>query len=157
MEGFVVVAGTLDPGGLPNPLGKEVVQQAGAWLLNYQHWPLTMLGAGAGLYRHAGGFGAGARGQNAAGGFCVLGGECGGGDWHFCRVDVSVLSCPAAAIFARTLTVWDATSSHLTLTVMFFAIILIMPVVVAYTGWAFNVMRGKVTAEYVRENDHSAY
>ncbi len=41
--------------------------------------------------------------------------------------------------------------------VFFFAIILIMPVVVAYTGWAFNVMRGKVTAEYVRENDHSAY
>ena len=36
-------------------------------------------------------------------------------------------------------------------------VILIMPVVVAYTGWAFNVMRGKVTAEYVRENDHSAY
>ena len=25
-----VAAGTLDPGGLPNPLGKEVVQQAGA-------------------------------------------------------------------------------------------------------------------------------
>lgn len=88
MEGFVVVAGTLDPGGSPNPLGKEVVQQAGAWLLNYQHWPLTMLvpvlayiGMLAALVL--------ARGQNAAG-FRVLGGECGGGDWHFCRVDVSV-------------------------------------------------------------------
>ena len=64
---------------------------------------------------------------------------------------------PSSSDFRSSLTVWDATSSHLTLTVMFFAIILIMPVVVAYTGWAFNVMRGKVTAEYVRENDHSAY
>ena len=64
---------------------------------------------------------------------------------------------PSSSDLRSGLTVWDATSSHLTLTVMFFAIILIMPVVVTYTGWAFNVMRGKVTAEYVRENDHSAY
>lgn len=40
---------------------------------------------------------------------------------------------------------------------MFFATIIMMPIIVAYTSWAFRVMRGKVTAEYVRENNHSAY
>lgn len=155
MEGFVVVAGTLDPGGLPNPLGKEVVQQAGAWLLNYQHWPLTMLvpvlayvGMLAALLLARAGKTLLAFVCSAVSVAAVIG---------TFAVSMFPFILPSSSDFRSSLTVWDATSSHLTLTVMFFAIILIMPVVVAYTGWAFNVMRGKVTAEYVRENDHSAY
>ena len=155
MEGFVVVAGTLDPGGLPNPLGKEVVQQAGAWLLNYQHWPLTMLvpvlayiGMLAALVLARAGKTLLAFVCSAVSVAAVIG---------TFAVSMFPFILPSSSDFRSSLTVWDATSSHLTLTVMFFAIILIMPVVVAYTGWAFNVMRGKVTAEYVRENDHSAY
>ena len=155
MEGFVVAAGTLDPGGLPNPLGKEVVQQAGAWLLNYQHWPLTMLvpvlayvGMLAALLLARAGKTLLAFVCSALSVASVIG---------TFAVSMFPFILPSSSDLRSGLTVWDATSSHLTLTVMFFAIILIMPVVVTYTGWAFNVMRGKVTAEYVRENDHSAY
>ena len=32
-----------------------------------------------------------------------------------------------------------------------------LPLVLLYTGWAYRVMRGKVTADYVRAHEHSAY
>jgi len=32
-----------------------------------------------------------------------------------------------------------------------------MPLIILYTGWAYRVMRGKVTADYVRKNEHGAY
>jgi cytochrome d ubiquinol oxidase subunit II len=32
-----------------------------------------------------------------------------------------------------------------------------MPLIVAYTSWAYRVMRGKVTEQYVRDNEHAAY
>jgi cytochrome d ubiquinol oxidase subunit II len=53
--------------------------------------------------------------------------------------------------------VWDSVSSHLTLGIMFWATMLFMPLIVLYTSWAYSVMRGKVTAAYIRENEHGAY
>lgn len=35
--------------------------------------------------------------------------------------------------------------------------LIFMPIIVAYTSWAYSVMAGKVTAAYIRENEHSAY
>jgi cytochrome bd ubiquinol oxidase subunit II len=58
---------------------------------------------------------------------------------------------------ASSLTVWDSVSSHLTLGIMFWATLIFMPMIIFYTSWAYSVMRGKVTAEYVQKNDHAAY
>lgn len=54
-----------------------------------------------------------------------------------------------------SLTVWDATSSHLTLMWMFVATALFLPIVVIYTGWVYRVMRGKVTKQRIDEQTHS--
>jgi cytochrome d ubiquinol oxidase subunit II len=35
--------------------------------------------------------------------------------------------------------------------------LIFMPLIILYTRWAYRVMAGKVTAAYVRENNHSAY
>jgi len=43
-----------------------------------------------------------------------------------------------------SLTVWDASSSHLTLFIIFIATIVFLPIVITYTAWVFHVMRGKV-------------
>jgi len=43
------------------------------------------------------------------------------------------------------LTVWDASSSSLTLAIMLGTTILILPVVIAYTIWVYRVLRGPVT------------
>ncbi|HPR06023.1 MAG TPA: cytochrome d ubiquinol oxidase subunit II, partial [Denitromonas sp.] len=64
---------------------------------------------------------------------------------------------PSSTAPNASLTVWDSVSSHLTLTIMFFATLIFMPIIIAYTSWAYKVMSGKVTAAYVRENSHSAY
>ena len=64
---------------------------------------------------------------------------------------------PSSTHLAASLTVWDSVSSHLTLGIMFWATVLFMPFIVVYTGWAYRVMRGKVTAAYIRENEHGAY
>ena len=64
---------------------------------------------------------------------------------------------PSSTDPRSSLTVWDSVSSHLTLSIMFFATLIFMPIIIAYTSWAYSVMAGKVTAAYVRENSHSAY
>ena len=80
---------------------------------------------------------------------------------------VSVIATAGAAMFPfvmpsstqlnASLTVWDSVSSHLTLGIMFWATVIFMPLIVLYTSWAYRVMRGKVTAAYIRENEHGAY
>jgi cytochrome d ubiquinol oxidase subunit II len=64
---------------------------------------------------------------------------------------------PSSSTPNHSLTVWDGVSSHLTLSLMFWAVLILVPIIVLYTGWAYKVMGGKVTAAYVRENDHSTY
>ncbi len=64
---------------------------------------------------------------------------------------------PSSTMPAASLTVWDSVSSHLTLGIMFWATLIFMPLIVVYTSWAYRVMRGKVTAAYIRENEHGAY
>jgi cytochrome d ubiquinol oxidase subunit II len=56
-----------------------------------------------------------------------------------------------------SLTVFDATSSHLTLNVMFIAVVVFLPIIVVYTSWVYRVMRGKITEEKIREETHSVY
>ena len=80
---------------------------------------------------------------------------------------VGVIGTAGAALFPfvmpsssdprSSLTVWDSTSSHLTLALMFWATLLFMPIIIFYTGWAYRVMRGKVTVDDIRANEHSAY
>ena len=64
---------------------------------------------------------------------------------------------PSSTNPVSSLTVWDSVSSHLTLMVMLYAVVLLLPIVVIYTSWAYSVMAGKVTQAYIRENDHTAY
>jgi cytochrome d ubiquinol oxidase subunit II len=35
--------------------------------------------------------------------------------------------------------------------------LIFMPLILFYTSWAYRVMRGKVTTEYIRINDKSVY
>ena len=64
---------------------------------------------------------------------------------------------PSSSHPDASLTLWNATSSHLTLQVMFWAVVLFLPVVLAYTTWAYRKLRGKVTLEAVREQGPAAY
>lgn len=56
-----------------------------------------------------------------------------------------------------SLTVWDASSSHLTLFVMLVAAVIFVPLILAYTAWVYSVLWGKVRAKDITENPDSAY
>ena len=56
-----------------------------------------------------------------------------------------------------SLTVWDASSSHLTLFIMLFVAAIFMPIILSYTAWVYKVLWGKVTENDINENSHSLY
>ena len=64
---------------------------------------------------------------------------------------------PSSTAMNSSLTVWDAPSSHLTLTVMFWAAAIFVPIILAYTTWTYRAMWGRVTVRHIRDNTHSAY
>ena len=150
-----VISSTVDAGALPDPLAKTVIQQDGAWMQNYVAMPLTMLVP---ALAYAGALLAmwlAAKGKTlmafVGSSLAIIGviGTAG--------VSMFPFVMPSSSDPASSLTVWDSVSSHLTLTIMFFATLIFMPIIVAYTSWAYKVMAGKVTADYIRENSHSSY
>lgn len=52
-----------------------------------------------------------------------------------------------------SLTVWDASSSRGTLLLMLLAVIVLMPIVIAYTAWVYRVMRGRITLDQVKRDE----
>ena len=58
---------------------------------------------------------------------------------------------PSSTHPASSLTVWDASSSRLTLFIMLIAVIIFLPIILAYTAWVFRVLRGQITLAHVRE------
>lgn len=155
IDGYVVTAGTLHPEAVSDPLAKEVSRQSGAWLENYRHYPLTMLVPAlayvgfivATLLARAGK-------TLAAFFFSSLGVI---GVVGTFGVSLFPFILPSSSDLRSGLTVWDATSSHLTLVVMLFSTAIMMPIILTYTSWAYKVMSGKVTVKDIRDNDHSAY
>ena len=64
---------------------------------------------------------------------------------------------PSSSHPGSSLTVWDASSSHRTLGIMLIAVIIFLPIVLAYTGWVYRVMRGPVTGAYIEANRDTSY
>ncbi|NTV09340.1 MAG: cytochrome d ubiquinol oxidase subunit II [Zoogloea sp.] len=154
IPGYVITS-TLDAAALPNPLAKTVAIEAGAWLANYRAMPLSMavpalayLAAIAAMLLVAKGRSLAAFVASSLAIVSVIG---------TAGVSMFPFVMPSSSMPSASLTVWDSVSSHLTLSIMFWATLIFMPLIVMYTGWSYKVMAGKVTAAYVRENEHSAY
>jgi len=64
---------------------------------------------------------------------------------------------PSDIMPQASLTVWDSTSSQLTLFVMLLATLVFLPIVLVYTSFAFRIMRGTVTAEQIDGNSAHLY
>ncbi len=64
---------------------------------------------------------------------------------------------PSSSDPKSSLTVWNASSSHLTLFIMLVVTVIFMPLILAYTAWVYKVLWGKVTEADVTENSHSVY
>jgi cytochrome d ubiquinol oxidase subunit II len=64
---------------------------------------------------------------------------------------------PSSSNPAQSLTVWDSSSSQLTLFIMLIMAVIFMPIVLAYTAWVYKVLSGKVTTDFVEKNKHELY
>lgn len=64
---------------------------------------------------------------------------------------------PSSLHLASSLTVWDASSSRLTLDYMLIIVFIFLPLIILYTSWVYTVFRGKITEEFITNNDKDAY
>lgn len=62
---------------------------------------------------------------------------------------------PSSSNPSMSLTIWNASSSRLTLAWMLGFAVVFVPLVLWYTSWAFWIMRGKVTVQHIEQNDHA--
>ncbi|EQD27823.1 Cytochrome bd ubiquinol oxidase, subunit II, partial [mine drainage metagenome] len=62
---------------------------------------------------------------------------------------------PSSSNPSVSLTVWNSSSSELTLLWMLGFALVFVPLILWYTSWAFWVMRGKVSAEKIAEDEHA--
>jgi cytochrome d ubiquinol oxidase subunit II len=140
---------------LPNPVAKTVVPQAGAWLANYAAFPLAMLAPALGLLGAVG---------------VTLLAVANRAAWAFVCSSLSVAGViltagvslfpfvmPSSLNPSHSLTLWDSSSSHLTLAIMFWAAMIFVPIILFYTFWCYKQLWGKVTVQFIRDNDHSVY
>ncbi|MDR3387361.1 MAG: cytochrome d ubiquinol oxidase subunit II [Rudaea sp.] len=63
---------------------------------------------------------------------------------------------PSSLAPDSSLTLWDASSSKTTLGLMLLSVIVLLPIVLAYTAWVYRVLRGRVSLEHVRRS-HGMY
>ena len=138
-----------------NVLAKVVEQVPGAWLSNYALHPwmalaplLAFAAAAAALLLSA---------KDRPGTAFIFSGVTLAGVILTAGFALFPFIMPSSLDPKSSLTVWDATSSYLTLSLMFWAVVVFLPIVIAYTGWVYGVMRGKVTEARVREETHSLY
>lgn len=155
IKGYSMVAGSYLPAAAPDPLHKQVVTATGAWMQNYQQYPLLLVIP---VLAYLGFILAWLLAKN---------GKAFAAFWSSALGLAGVIATAGVAMFPfimpsntdlrSSLTVWDASSSEFTLKVMLVAAVIFVPIVLFYTSWCYRVMRGKVTSEHIRRNDHSAY
>lgn len=152
--GFAITAGDL-PGGQPDPLAKTAIAQSGAWFANYRRWPATLLVPAVGLLAPLlVALLANIRQRVVV---FVISGLGIAGVIGSMGVSLFPFLLPSSSHPQSSLTVWDASSSHMTLGIMLIAVIIFLPIILAYTGWVYRVMRGPVTSAYIEANRETSY
>jgi cytochrome d ubiquinol oxidase subunit II len=138
-----------------NPLNKTVSLVAGGWIDNYMryHWMIIMpiIGTVFPLITA----------------FCLKQQRDG---WAFFSSSLSAIGIimtagcslfpfimPSSVNPSHSLTIWDATSSYNTLSVMTFVAAIFVPIILTYTVWTYYKMFGRISTEYVENNTHSLY
>ncbi len=154
IDGYAL-AQPIDHAGPSNPMRKTVETAAGAWFANYHAQPWTAAAPILGLIGPLlTALLLAARARPVAAFLTSALGL------------VGIIATPGLAMFPfilpssaspnASLTVWDASSSQMTLFIMLIAVVIFLPIVLAYTAWVYRVLHGKVTPQLL-ETDRHAY
>lgn len=137
------------------PLAKTVERGAGAWLTNYRLQPWTM-GAPIAAFSAAVLALVASRLQRAGIAF-VLSSVAVAAVVFTAGFAMFPFVMPSSSDPASSLTAWDAVSSRRTLQIMFWVVLLFLPIVLAYTTWVYRVMRGTISTRQVQEGSRTLY
>lgn len=154
VDGYRITS-TIVPAGPSNPLLKTAELHAGAWLGHYaaqpMWWLVPVLGlvgamlAWLGLHLRREWLAMLASTASIAGIVLSVG------------VSMFPILLPSSIDPRFSLTVWDASSSHLTLFIMLVSTAIFLPLILAYTRWVYWVLRGKVDADAISAEQGHAY
>ncbi|MCW1988108.1 UNVERIFIED_ORG: cytochrome d ubiquinol oxidase subunit II [Sphingomonas sp. R1F5B] len=146
----MALAGTVDPQGPSNPLLSASVAKPGAWLANYGAHPWMIAAPLLGLAGPIVALWGIARRQ----GLVNLVGTAMATTGIIATVGCSMFPyiLPSSIDPRSSLTVWNASSSHLTLFIMLVCTIVFLPIVLAYTAWVMTLLSGRITLRDVRTN-----
>ncbi len=154
IQGYEITS-TVNPTGPSNPLFKTAGVAEGAWMGNFKAapwlWLLPVLGL---LLPLIAALGMRARREwltLLSSGFAIA----------------CIILTVGAAMFPMilpssldprfSLTVWDSSSSHITLFIMLVCALIFMPIILAYTTWVYRVLRGKIDPMAIIEGRTHSY
>ena len=154
LEGYHITS-EIFPNAPSNPLAKFVKRAEGLWLDNYNHvpalWSVPALAFVSGLVT------IGLSKFDRPGLAFITSSLTVTGVILTAGVSMFPFLIPSNMSLNSSLTIWDASSSQSTLNTMFWVTVFFLPLVIVYTGWVFRVLRGKITVDFVRDNDHKLY
>lgn len=152
LKGYVLT-GAVNLNGPSNPINIPVAREVGAWAINFQtyHWMLIapilgFTGALVAIFAANTGNSKIAFLGSAASVFGIV-----------TTVGVSMFPfiLPSSNELGASLTVWDASSSQLTLQIMLIATLIFLPIILVYTTWMYRTLRGKLTGNEIADNDQA--
>lgn len=154
IDGYRIVA-MPDTNSAFMPVAKTVQKVSGAWFDNYHRWPATwalpLLAIGGAvlciLFSAL---------QRALAAFLASGLSVG------CVILTAGTAMfpfvmPSSLAPNSSLTAWDAVASHKSLAIMFWVVVVMLPVICIYTSWVYSVVRGKINEQHIHDNEHSSY
>jgi cytochrome d ubiquinol oxidase subunit II len=154
VDGYRITS-VVDAMGPSNPLLKMAEVHAGAWFANYAAHPWTLTAPAAGF---VGALGALLALAARRGGLALLAAALAiAGIILSVGASMFPFLLPSSIDPRASLTVWDSSSSHLTLFIMLVATGIFMPIILAYTTWVYHVLWGKVDHDAIREESGHAY
>ena len=153
-DGYVVTS-VIDKARYSSPLGKEVVLETGAWFNNYREipilWALPILAIVSGLLNIV------FSKANRSGFAFLFSSLTLAGIIFTCGVSMFPFIMPSITNPNTSLLMWDSTSRHLTLMIMFVLSLIFVVLLLAYTIWAYAKMFGRLDSNFIEENKSSLY
>ena len=144
------ITGVLDIQGFSNPLRTTVEAAPGAWLDNYGRYPWMMIAPVLGFV----GAVVGLTGMWLRSAPLAFGGSSMSTVGIISTVGLSMFPfiLPSSIDPQSSLTVWNASSSHLTLFIMLICTAIFLPLVLIYTTWVYSVLWGRTSTAALKTN-----
>ena len=146
---------TIVTDGPSNPLAKTVARGTGIWFNNYGLHPWMMLAPVLGFVGAVGAFvGLRAKWERTTMLWSALSIT---GIISTVGLSMFPFILPSSVDPKSSLTVWDSSSSHMTLFIMLVVAVVFVPIILAYTTWVYHVLWGKVDEGSVTKKGGHAY